>query len=268
LTRQNQSLESAITQLKETEIQLVQAEKLASLGRLSAGIIHEVNNPLNFATTALFALRNQLRRLPGEPQREMLEILSDVDEGVNRVRNIVSELRTFTYPSQELVEDVVVVDAVAMALRLLSHEWRDQVRIDQSIPADLVVLINRNKFVQVMVNLFQNALDALATKRFDGEIPCITIEGKISGANALITCRDNGPGVPASLLGKIFDPFFTTKDVGKGLGLGLSICYRILEQFGGGITVRTEAGQYTEFVLRLPRPAEKAAATLHPKIDS
>ena len=134
LSKQNVALTSAIEQIKETEMQLVQSEKLASLGRLSAGIIHEINNPLNFTMTGLFALRNKSKHLAPEQRGEYEEILNDVEEGLKRVRNIVSDLRTFTHPGGGTGEPVDVADAVAASLRFLAGEWKDKVRIEQNLP--------------------------------------------------------------------------------------------------------------------------------------
>jgi two-component system sensor histidine kinase PhcS len=110
--------------------------------------------------------------------------------------------------------------------------------------------------------LLQNAIDALGEKTFaGGEKAQIWIEGRVENDRSLIVVRDNGPGIDARNLDKIFDPFFTTKEVGKGMGLGLSICYRIMQGYGGKISVRTEPGQFCEFTLDLPATAEAAAKT-------
>ncbi len=128
LSKQNQALTMAIEQIKDTETQLVQSEKLASLGRMSAGIIHEINNPLNFATTGVFALRNKTKNFKAEERAEVEEILNDVDEGLKRVRNIVSDLRVFTHPESGPPETVDVAEAVNASLRFLSTEWKGKVR--------------------------------------------------------------------------------------------------------------------------------------------
>src|SRR3989442_6751621 len=133
LHRQNQTLQSTIEQLKQTETQLVQTEKLASLGRLSAGIIHEINNPLNFATTGLFTLRNKPRFIAAEQQEEYQEILKDVEDGIKRVKNIVSDLRMFTHPDTESRDQVEIAEVVTSALRFLSNEWKDRVRVEQNL---------------------------------------------------------------------------------------------------------------------------------------
>ena len=252
LSRQNQSLESTIEQLKETEMQLVQTEKLASLGRMSAGIIHEINNPLNFATTGLYTLRNKAKYLAPEQQDEYTEILTDVEDGIKRVRTIVSDLRMFSHPDTEHRDQVEVSEVVASALRFLSNEWKDTIRIEQSLPEHQTVWANKNKLIQVVVNLLQNSVDALRSKKFDGEKPTIWLEGRSDERNSVLIVRDNGPGIDAVHVDKIFDPFFTTKDVGEGMGLGLSICYRIVQEYDGRIAVRTEPGKFCEFALEFP----------------
>jgi signal transduction histidine kinase len=264
LAKQNQVLERTIEQLKDTETQLVQSEKMASLGRLSAGIIHEINNPLNFATTGLFTLRSKERFLTAEQRAEFAEVLTDVEEGVQRVRDIVSEMRGFSYADNQQFEQVNVSETLTLALRLLSHEWKDRVAIHRSIPEAQSVWANKNKLVQVLVNLLQNSLDALARKPFVEEKPTITIEGRTEGERSFLTLRDNGNGIAPAHMDKIFDPFFTTKDVGQGMGLGLSICYRIVQEHKGRIYVRSEAGKYCEFALEFPverEPEDAAVAT-------
>jgi signal transduction histidine kinase len=265
LSRQNQALESTIEQLKDTESQLVQTEKLASLGRMSAGIIHEINNPLNFATTGLFALRHKSGLLAPEQRGEYEEILRDVEEGIKRVRDIVSDLRTFTHPNVEQREQVEVAEVVGAALRFLSSEWRDKVRIEQNLAEHQTVWANRNKMVHILVNLLQNSLDALRHKQFAGEQPTIWIEGRVENDRSLVMVRDNGTGIDAEHLDKIFDPFFTTKEVGKGMGLGLSICYRIVRDYDGRVSVKTERGRYCEFTLEFPvkRPAAVSPEQRH-----
>ena len=252
LSKQNRLLSTTIEQLKETESQLVQSEKLASLGRMSAGIIHEINNPLNFATTGLFALRNKCKQLGAEERRQYEEILGDVEEGIKRVRNIVSDLRMFSHPGAGLAEPVNVPEAVNTSLRFLAGEWKEKVKIEQDLAPDQIVMADRNKLIHVLVNLLQNSLDAMHKKRFENDEPTIWVQGRTAGDRGFITLRDNGPGIEQKNLNKIFDPFFTTKDVGEGMGLGLSICHRIVQNYGGRISVKTEPGEFCEFTLDFP----------------
>jgi C4-dicarboxylate-specific signal transduction histidine kinase len=257
VTKQNQMLESTIEQLKETETLLVQTEKLASLGRMSAGIIHEINNPLNFATTGLFTLRNKGKHLAVEQQEEYQDILKDVEEGIKRVKTIVSDLRMFTHPETESRDQVEVPEVVAAALRFLSNEWKDKVRIEQNLAEHQTVWANKYKLIHVMVNLLQNSLDALKSKSLANEQPTIWIEGRLEPGKSVLVVRDNGEGIESQHLDKIFDPFYTTKDVGEGMGLGLAICYRIVRECEGQILVRTEPGKYCEFTLEFPAKGQQ-----------
>jgi two-component system sensor histidine kinase PhcS len=260
LDKNRKALEASLQQLKENEMQLVQSEKLASLGRMSAGIIHEINNPLNFATTGLFTLRKKARYLAPEQLADYTEVLTDVEDGLKRVQTIVSDLRVFTHPGTEQLDPVPAAEVVTPALRLLGNEWRDAVQIELRLAEHQTFLANKNRLTRVIVNLLQNALDALKTKSFaPGEKPTIWIEGRVANGQSLLSIRDNGTGIDPKHLDKIFDPFFTTKDVGEGMGLGLSICYSIMEECGGKISVKTEPGKFCEFTLAFPVKTNRAA---------
>jgi len=255
LDLQNKELADTIEKLTEAESQLVQSEKMASLGRMSAGIIHEVNNPLNFATTGIFTLRKKVKYVAPEQQGEFNEILKDVEDGVSRVKNIVSDLRMFTHPDRESLEIVDAAEVVASALRFLGNDVRDKIKIEQRLDSEAIVRANRNKLIHVFVNLIQNSVDALSDKTFpNGERPTIWIESAVANQTTTILVRDNGPGISEEHVDKIFDPFYTTKEVGAGMGLGLSICYRIMEECHGRIAVQSEPGQFCEFSLEFPKP--------------
>lgn len=252
LAWQNQKLQSTLEQLKETESQLVQSEKMASLGRMSAGIIHEINNPLNYAKTGIFTLQKMGRLMPPGEIADFEDILHDIGDGLTRVAGIVGDLRAFTHPHGGAMEDVDVRAVADGALRFLAAETKE-VAVDNAIPPGFRVRANRNKLIQVFVNLLQNAVDALGEKRFsDGETARIVLGAEATDTARTVTLRDNGPGMGTDILDKIFDPFFTTKEVGKGTGLGLSICYRIINEAGGRITARSEPGKWTEFALEFP----------------
>src|SRR5213594_1294281 len=190
VSKQNQVLESTIEQLKDTETQLVQSEKMASLGRMSAGIIHEINNPLNFATTGLFTLRNKGKYLAADQQEEYQEILKDVEDGIKRVKNIVSDLRMFTHPDTESRDQVELTEVVSSALRFLSNEWKDKVAIEQKLSPHQAVWANKNKLIHVLVNLLQNSLDAFKGKTFENERPTISIEGRLDSGKSILIVRD------------------------------------------------------------------------------
>ena len=255
LNERKRELEEAIRKLREAEAQLVHQEKMASLGVMSAGIIHEINNPLNYATTGLYTLRQKSKYIASEQQADFEDVLKDVEEGVSRVKNIVSDLRMFTHPNTDSHDQVEVAEVIAPVLRFLSAELKDNVRIEQQWPEHQTVTANKQKLIHVFTNLLQNSLDALKTKTFTDEKPTIWIEGRVENGRSLLTVRDNGPGIESKHLSKIFDPFYTTKDVGEGMGLGLSICYRIVQECEGRISVNTQPGKFCEFTLEFPTKA-------------
>ena len=259
LSQKTGELEQTLIELRQTQEQLVTKEKQASLGVWSAGIIHEMNNPLNFARTGLYSLRNKDKLLPEEERAEFKEVMADVEEGINRVHMIVSDLRTYAHPGMEECDEVPAAEVVRVALRFFSADLQGRVEVIQKISTEQMVYANRNKLIQVLGNLFQNSVDALKSKPFDQDHPTITIEGRVENGRSRLILRDNGPGIEKKHLDKIFDPFFTTKEVGKGMGLGLGICYRIVQEFGGTISVASEPGQFCEFTLDFPneRPPEK-----------
>jgi signal transduction histidine kinase len=223
---------------------------------MSAGIIHEINNPLNYATSALHLLKMKKDRIPEEDRAKYVETVTDIEEGVGRVQRIVSDLRTFSHPKSGGGTDLIELEeVVSTALRFLSHEVKDKVKVDLKIPKDQQVMADRNKLIHVFVNLFQNSVDAMLEKKFQDEEPLLTIESRPQDHKVLMSVRDNGTGIDQENLDKIFDPFFTTKDVGQGMGLGLSICYKILQEQGGNISVKSEKGKFTEFVLEIPTKA-------------
>jgi two-component system sensor histidine kinase PhcS len=260
LDNSSKALEASLTQLKENEAQLVHSEKLASLGRMSAGMIHEINNPLNFTTTALFTLRKKGKFLPPEQQKDYAEILKDVEEGVGRVKTIVSDLRVFTRPDADNCNEALVAEVVAAALRFLNIERKDEVEFHQDLEPNLTIWANKNKLIHVLANLLQNSLDALHAKIFTNEKPAIRIASRMENGICFLSVRDNGPGIAAAHLNKIYDPFFTTKDVGAGMGLGLSICYRLVEEAKGKISVKTELGKFCEFILEFSTHEKKLAS--------
>jgi signal transduction histidine kinase len=252
LARQNELLENTIEQLKETETQLVQSEKLASLGRMSAGIIHEINNPLNYARTGLYTLRQHALALPAEQRTCVEDLLSEVEDGLNRVKKIVLELGPFTRQHPGVFDACSMSRMVETAWSLTSHEYKGQVRVERSVPAGLTAWANQNQVIQVLVNLLQNSLDALKEKEGGAAQRTLWITGREENERCILSIRDNGPGIPPEVMPKIFEPFFTTKDVGAGMGLGLNICHRIMQAHGGKIEVESEPGKFCEFTLEFP----------------
>ena len=256
LSRQKKKLESTLDELKDTETMLVQSEKMASLGKMSAGILHEINNPLNFAKTGAYTLREFVDQLPEADRDEYQDILKDVEEGITRVSQIVQDLRGFSHPDNEQKFDSSLEKIVNKSLRLVSNEIK-HIHLEQDVDSSLSIHGNENQLVQVLVNLLQNAADSLDSKSFDetAEGPSIRIQGIRKNDRIHLLVRDNGTGIDDAHMARIFDPFYTTKDVGEGMGLGLSICYKIMEHHQGAIRVKTEINSFTEFDLDFPDPS-------------
>lgn len=253
LSEQKKRLEATLEQLKEAESLLVQHEKLSSLGRMSAGLIHEINNPLNFATQGLYYLRLNLDKVPEDIRADFTETLTDIENGVKRVGTIITDLRSFTRPDNVAFTDFSVQQLVQTVIRFFSHHEKDGIQFVVEIDSELTLHGNQGHLTQVLVNLLQNAVDALDEKKFtNGETPKLQIRAQRRGDRVALSVKDNGIGMSQETRDKVFDPFFTTKEVGKGMGLGLSICHRIISDHQGIVTILSKEGAGTEFILDLP----------------
>ena len=249
LADNNVRLEKAYHQLKEQESLLVQTEKLTSLGRMSAGIVHEVNNPLNYTKIALHTLKTFKSAIDKDQEDEFLETLADAEEGVKRVIGIISDLRSFTRGDAVSMKPLHLSDVMESARRLASSMLSG---IECSIEVDPAIEIQGNdrQLCQVFVNFMQNAARAIEVKSeqlgpFEGKI---SIKGEtLADGGARVIIRDNGCGIAPEDINRIYEPFFTKNDVGEGMGLGLSICHSILEQHNTHISVESEVGKFTEF---------------------
>jgi two-component system sensor histidine kinase PhcS len=264
LGEQNIALNKANREIKEAELQLVQAEKMSSLGRFSAGLMHDVLNPLNYSRTGLFVLRKKTRNLPTDSAAETDAIINDIEDGLRRVDDIVSGLRTFTHPGGQAPEEVDLAKIFTIPLQFVSNDLKEKnISFKLNVSPGQKVWASRNGLITVLVNLLENAIDALADKQFTNGIgPEIEVTSRLEGDRSLLILRDNGPGIAPENLPKIFDPFFTTKEIGKGTGLGLSICFGIVRGYGGTIRVASTPGQFCEFTLDLPATAQAAAKTI------
>lgn len=255
LRRLSQTLETTRNQLRQAEQQLVHSEKMASIGRLSAGILHEINNPLNYSMAALSVLEYGAKHLPDDIRADHLDTLKDMRDGCSRMMEITGSLRKFAHPESGPLREVQVNDAVRTALRLMAAEISGGITVENRIAADLMVLGAGSKLTQVFINLIHNAAHALRLKNHEpGAVPRILFEAKVLDDRTVISVSDNGIGIPAAEIGNIFDPFYTTKAVGQGTGLGLGICHQILKQFGAVITVDSEPEIHTRFDLSFPDP--------------
>ncbi len=239
-------LERAIAKLKETESQLVHSEKMSGLGTIAAGLLHEVNNPLNFTLTAL---QVALGSIPRE-DAALKEILDDIGQGMKRIKTIVSDLGMFAYKSSGNENEQFDLPAVTeSAIRLISHELGG-IRLERNIPAGMMMRGSRTQLSHVLMNLLVNSAKALSAP--SGREPCIAISARKVSQGHEIVVRDNGSGIPPEVLPRIFEPFFTTRTVGQGTGLGLSIVHTIIANHGGTISARSEPGQWTEFTIIVP----------------
>lgn len=252
LAAKNAELAQTMKHLHRTEGELIQSEKMASMGQLSAGVIHEIGNPLNYSNQALFLLRKLLRGRSDE-QNEVQEAIDDIQDSFDRMKTIVTDLREFSHKSVETRAEFSVLESVKVAMRMLGREIRhSKVEIDVEVNSSLRVFAVKNQITQVFVNLIHNAIQAISS------CPSLAGEGRIrilgweQADSLFVSVIDNGPGVPKQLFNNLFDPFFTTKQAGEGTGLGLSICFRILEAHHGEITVKSDPGDFTKFTIKLP----------------
>lgn len=242
LSHRNTELEEAVAELRKTQDQLIHSEKLNALGRLAAGLLHEINNPLNYTLTALEFARHD-PAVEAEP--DLKETLADIDGGMQRIRGIVKELRAFAYPAKSEHNEFQLSDASDAALQMLAHETRGT-RIDNRIEPGWTVIGSRNHVTQVIVNLLSNALKALRSTGAEQQ-GLITLSAEPHGDRLVFCVRDNGPGIPADTIDHIFDPFYTTADVGEGMGMGLSVCHTIIRNHDGELRVESKEGEWAEF---------------------
>jgi two-component system, sensor histidine kinase PhcS len=236
--------------LTEVKGQLIQREKMAAIGTLSAGLLHELNNPVNYSLMAI----NMGLTLPAAKNDDMLrESLNDAREGMDRVQSIVSDLKTFAYqkPGEDTQRPFLLERAVRSAQRLAGHELKG-VEVVLDLPQDTHVVGDEPALIGVFINLLSNAAHALS--RCERAQPRIDVRGWIEGGRMKIAVRDNGHGIAPEHLGRVFEPFFTTRDVGAGLGLGLSVSYGIVQRHGSTLSVQSEQGAWTEFSFDLARP--------------
>ena len=252
----NNELHSALEQIKENEVMMVRNEKLSALGRMSAGIIHEINNPLNYASAGLHALETFTRSMPDKDQADYVDILNDIKEGVERVSQIVIDLRKFTRDDKATSGDADLAEIVGRARRMVSHQVGKDIAFNLIAPDHALISGNPNQLVQVFINFFQNSIDAIHQRiaADPGDPGKIDVAIEASGEGWLVSIHDNGIGIPPEDLKKIFDPFFTSKDVGKGMGLGLSITHQILQAHKAIIEVDSRPTEFTRFRIAFPAP--------------
>lgn len=248
--KKNAELTETNRSLAEVKGQLIQREKMAALGTLSAGLLHEVNNPVNYS---LMAINMALMDPAAAQSADLKESLTDAREGMQRVQNIVSDLKTFAYqkPGVDSERVFLLEKAIRSALRLTSFELKG-VAVELVLPQDTHVLGDEPALIGVLINLLSNSALALASA--GREQPHISLRAEHRDGRLWLAVRDNGTGIAPENLGRVLEPFFTTRDVGAGLGLGLSMSYGIIQRHGGLLSVSSELGAWTEFSLDLATP--------------
>lgn len=269
ITDLNTELQAALEQIKESEVLILRNEKLSALGRMSAGIIHEINNPLNYTSAGIHALATFTKSLPSSDQADFEDILNDIRDGVDRVSQIVIDLRKFTREDQTISGDANLVDVINRARRMVGHQVGKDIAFNLNTPEIALICGNPNQLVQVFINFFQNSIDAIHQRieSEGGDPGRIDVSIEPVGEAWQVTTRDNGIGIPPENLQKIFDPFFTSKDVGKGMGLGLSITHQILQSHKALVEVDSRPGEYTRFRILFPQPSYKDDPDPHSVLD-
>jgi signal transduction histidine kinase len=256
LARKNRELAETLDKLTQAQAQLVRAEKLASIGQLVAGIAHEINNPVNAIVNTVGPLEEAVTELERAPVAQQAEVAGDirdmvrvVQRGAQRTKAIVTALHNYSRTDDEKLVDFDVDRAISDSLELLRHLLRQDITVHKRFGDVGKMRGHAGQVNQVLMNLMTNAAQAVLG-RPGAEI---TVETRAEGDDIVVRIADNGPGIPPDVLPRIWDPFFTTKDVGEGTGLGLSIVHELITRHHGTITVETEVGQGTAFVVRLPR---------------
>lgn len=252
------SLETANRELRQARKDVINAEKLASVGRLSAGIAHEIGNPIAIVIGYL-----ELLKQPDLPEPDRAEFVRRTEAEIHRINAIIRQLLDLSRPSAGQTEPVSLHNLIreigeVVGCQPLMNEIQLDLHLDAS--ADRV-LADPGQLRQVFLNLLLNAADAIASQEkgaSEGRIEISTRLREASRTEIEIAVVDNGPGIPEDQLDNIFDPFFTTKEPGKGTGLGLSVSFMIVQAAGGSITATSPSGDGTRIVIRLPVYSEES----------
>lgn len=277
IEKKNTQLEKALKKLKEAQNQLIQSEKMASVGQLTAGIAHEINNPINFISSNIKPLQRDLREILDVLSHyeksikklkltdkfievenykndieyhllvnEIKELLNGIDEGARRTTEIVRGLRNFSRLDEEDKKLADINEGIESTLLMLRNQLKNRIEVEKKLGNIPMLLCYPGKLNQVFMNIINNAGQSIEGT---GKI---TIETKSVNGDIIVSIKDTGKGMTSKVMKHIFEPFFTTKDVGYGTGLGLSISYGIIQEHNGSIKVSSKPGHGTEFVITLP----------------
>ncbi len=250
LDDKNRMLETTNRDLVAIKGQMLQQEKMAAIGTLAAGLLHEVNNPVNFC---MMAIDIAIEEPASNASPVLAECLSDAKQGMLRVQHIVSDLKTFAYRKPDDESDgspFLFEKALSAAIRLVGHEIKG-VKLERELPADTLVRGDEAAIIGVLINLFSNAV--LAMRKAGRRDMAIRVVAGWEQDRLQVSVQDNGQGILPQHLPRVFEPFFTTREVGQGLGLGLSISYGVIKRHGGTLFAESEPGQWTRMVFDLAR---------------
>jgi signal transduction histidine kinase len=283
----NTELNVTLNKLKDTQTQLLDSEKMASLGQLTAGIAHEINNPINFVSSNIRPLRrdiddvfeildsyNDIEHIDSlegiqtkfkeiEQLKEELDLdyiktelgtlLKGMEDGASRTVEIVKGLKIFSRVDESDLNVVNINEGIESTLIILNYQMGNSIHLVKELGNIPSIECFAGKLNQVFMNILNNSIYALLKHKKEGETPTIWVKSWLTDPDHIaISLKDNGPGMTPEVRAKIFEPFFTTKQVGDGTGLGLSIVFKIIEVHSGNIQVNTEVGQGTEFLITLP----------------
>lgn len=244
------ALNSMVEELKKRQTQLVQAQKLSSIGTLASGIAHQLNNPLNNISTSAQILAEETAGQSDFSDK----MLGNITQETVRARDIVKGLLEFSRHKDFSPALYPIASVVESAVRLVSSQIGPKITVNLDLPGNVTLLVDRQRLQEAFINLLINATQAIG-----GEEGVIDIKTYPENGHEVIVISDTGEGMSPDTLQRIFDPFFSTKEVGQGTGLGLFIVYGIVEKHGGTIRVESMPNQGTTFYIKLPLAAEDAA---------